>query len=881
MLRRINWGLVVHTLCEWARERNVWKAGQEKSVKWLASNLEEKPGLLIADEVGLGKTRIAVAAAAAVIRNGGRVVVLIPPGLKDQWENEFKQLYKALKDEAEMTEMPTSHFLRTYDSLFENVCGKPFWTANPPLVFVSHRFGIPQRLTDTGERKSHYLRWFFPLLVRWHLVENKNEVYGLGKYTEKKQTVLEPKSVKEKLAARHNAQLAGAKWLAKNAGMKLVEKIRLCELLKPKERPTVFANEPEAKSLFHRMIGELIGPVDLIVVDEAHKNRVGAQESVEKAASSRLSECINNILRPVSHKRTKYLALTATPLELTSDQWGDVLARIGMLPNDVKCKKDAATQFANVLKRTVWHSELDLQPLLDAKELFVSKFQGWLSRRRWSDHERIKECAELLGDGKKSAHPHRKWFINSMPLMKMNLPSRNAILASEGLAQVAKASNAPMTSKLMGLRYSDGCVVVSPEGATEKAQGQAQVSMGSDGRQKREKFWRCLSASSVHNLLHKGNRKETALHCHPRIEFAVEKIESLLAEDRDCLGYDYKSKVLVFCAFNAPLLALTQALNIRAFLKDLKKGVPTSLPAPLHSSDAEVSYWATKLDISVDIERVERLSKAYGAARTDLRKACGILVRSWTTQPHRSLRTEISTETESLIVDWLVFNLPLTAFSDDLRSTGVAERLLEKLFDVDPPEDASEAAGEIEVSAIDEKSICESIREEMPVGGSPRSAFARAMYGEVKPKTRRTLQFRFNQQDMNPQVLVAQAAVASEGLNLHEACRKVVLFHLDWNPAKIEQQIGRVDRQNSLWMQQFERWKASQHPSRSDPPQIEIHTIALAGTYDDHRSKVIVERQQMMRAQIFGELVPYEILAVLPQTLQDQIRSAAPDFSPL
>lgn len=42
-------------------------------------------------------------------------------------------------------------------------------------------------------------------------------------------------------------------------------------------------------------------------------------------------------------------------------------------------------------------------------------------------------------------------------------------------------------------------------------------------------------------------------------------------------------------------------------------------------------------------------------------------------------------------------------------------------------------------------------------------------------------------------VLLATDA-AGEGLNLHEACRLVINLELPWNPMRLEQRIGRVDR---------------------------------------------------------------------------------------
>ena len=158
------------------------------------------------------------------------------------------------------------------------------------------------------------------------------------------------------------------------------------------------------------------------------------------------------------------------------------------------------------------------------------------------------------------------------------------------------------------------------------------------------------------------------------------------------------------------------------------------------------------------------------------------------------------------------------------------------------------------------------------------SGIASLMYGKTKPPTRRTLQYRFNHKHMNPRILIAQAAVASEGLNLHEACRKIVLFHLDWNPARIEQQIGRIDRQGSLWMKEFTN--NSMSINNSNPPRIEIYTLALEGTYDDHRRQVVIDRQKTLKSQLFGELTTSEVIGSLSGELQNELAELAPDLRP-
>ena len=64
------------------------------------------------------------------------------------------------------------------------------------------------------------------------------------------------------------------------------------------------------------------------------------------------------------------------------------------------------------------------------------------------------------------------------------------------------------------------------------------------------------------------------------------------------------------------------------------------------------------------------------------------------------------------------------------------------------------------------------------------------LHGGLPAAERTLVQQRFNQ---NGGLLLATDA-AAEGLNLHHRCRLVVNYELPWNPARLEQRIGRVDR---------------------------------------------------------------------------------------
>ena len=162
-----------------------------------------------------------------------------------------------------------------------------------------------------------------------------------------------------------------------------------------------------------------------------------------------------------------------------------------------------------------------------------------------------------------------------------------------------------------------------------------------------------------------------------------------------------------------------------------------------------------------------------------------------------------------------------------------------------------------------------------------QGGFARIMYGGTSASSRRMIQLAFNRPNSSPRVLVAQSMVGREGLNLHKACKTVVIVHPEWNPGVVEQQIGRVDRVASHWCGALESALAA----GTDPaqlPRIDIHPIVFQGTYDEHNWSVLRNRWNDLRAQLHGMVLPSS------EAPEDQdgnermseIAAAAPNFSP-
>lgn len=143
------------------------------------------------------------------------------------------------------------------------------------------------------------------------------------------------------------------------------------------------------------------------------------------------------------------------------------------------------------------------------------------------------------------------------------------------------------------------------------------------------------------------------------------------------------------------------------------------------------------------------------------------------------------------------------------------------------------------------------------------------------------MQLAFNRKQGHPKVLVAQSLVGREGLNLHKACRTVVLLHPEWNPGVVEQQIGRVDRIGSLWEEKLNQVIAGTQTD-GDLPRIEIRPVVFRGTYDEKNWQVLHDRWDDLRAQLHGLVISPRIAEKYwnVDKLMAEINDAAPNFSP-
>jgi SNF2 family DNA or RNA helicase len=78
---------------DWARQR--------RTASDILNRLEQQEGVILADQVGMGKTYVALAVAVSQILSTpelGQVAIFVPPAVADKWVREWKKFSESLLD---------------------------------------------------------------------------------------------------------------------------------------------------------------------------------------------------------------------------------------------------------------------------------------------------------------------------------------------------------------------------------------------------------------------------------------------------------------------------------------------------------------------------------------------------------------------------------------------------------------------------------------------------------------------------------------------------------------------------------------------------------------------------------------------------------------
>lgn len=815
---------------------------------------------LLADEVGMGKTRIAVALIEAVRQAGGRSAVVLPPGLGAQWRDELRRFnpddntllplrsYESFiagfshPDDANAHErgyMKARAQKRQKDRRLQRELPERTWV-DERILMISHSFAVMQFQSAQDPSRRSWRRELLPSVVRFLSDEHSDDT---------------PVDSVEHVLATQRAARAIADTLH---GVDTTH-LQACVHRQ--------VGSGEFRETILPLIGRALGRFDLVVIDEAHKTR--GQDS-----------SLSRILGPVTWESDDpfRLGMTATPVELNADQWLDTIARIsgrddGKDIDGLEAIRAPLATYVEVVAR-LRREELD-EELVAEFETAAAGFHAALApfvlRRDKRDDPAYAGFIKRFGD-----------YRDVRPLL-VEPQANDSAFSRQWLrrfAAVEALSHLPDSGRaLKRLRLA----IPQGLGLAEQDDDDRSEAPATDGHTDGD----AVGLTVWHAALTEGAAPD-AIYGHPAILSAVKLIEGYTTPQSGSIPPKTPEKVLVFGRFIAPLDALTRLLDAREMLRQLARAdghwparrIPDANEAAVRAALKDKALWTGPTSLKElnqlladryrqwENQRQQTLARLHDdiLALADTGDASAVLLSSiWSRGT-----SDDATEVPRLRIAALLEALD-SRRRPEARHDWTTEALLEHFGDL-----LVELTGEDDTDDPDRQrtEMAERVLDHLKAFSGREGSFARMMSGDTKAQTRRNLQSAFNRRSSWPMVLVAQSLVGREGLNLHEACRTVVLLHSEWNPAIVEQQIGRVDRKNSLWIKMVDTWDGT-----GVPPRINIHPIVVRGTYDEHNWQVLDTRWKELRAQLHGDVLP-ETHRMRDCPMVEKIRQITPRFAP-
>jgi hypothetical protein len=872
--------------------------GQRASLAWMAERLPQS-GVVLADEVGTGKTRIACAVVHAVLEAGGRAAVVVPHGLMHQWVAESRKLRAKSLAPKKLTTF--TEFLREASS---NEASRADFSPCPDASewwLISHGFRAPLVRSN-----SYVWRAALPAFVELHLASRNERQDGRTRIG-KLQRELEDTRASwwgwngmAQVASEVAPRVRGRRDLRKR--MAALPPLNVSSW-NNEALIAQFGNDGDGRPLTEELMGLWLGEFDLLVVDEAHKSRGEVEldaAALGAASGSVLARLVDALLRQPANGRR--LCLTATPMELELSQWLDLLsrARSGIDQERgrrvVKRLHDAASRAA-----VAPDEGIRLDELCAAARDFTSALAPHVTRRRRDEDPLVTRFRDgaALPDG--LPHPHRRIRrvqIGWPETVGQNSPWLEVLFAAECMSQSARGltlkdtAEWPRAVRDAYTKLSAGHVSIDLSETSDalRVPEPGIVDDHTRGKIARVAYWYRRLRDGRRRVL-EGLPLEPGFELdpdaeHPRILAAVKEIEDWTLK---------REKVLVFGVFLRPLRLLRDVLNVRQALRAADAGRP--IAHAVHSDSALLGIALRQLHrLRVEGALSGLLStgngsemrraladthKAYERLRDKVRRRAKRAVGKWRADPSLLGGAPVDRELDGALEDHLVSFV----LDDSLAATSESGELTDERFDTLTNEFVEERLppllGELGSEDADEEQAVlrqQALRALIEDDDGRQSFHARLLQGATRWETRRYLQGAFNRPGASPWVLIAQSQVGREGLNLHESCRVVVQFHAEWNPAVLEQQIGRVDRKGSLWEQRAQQWLDG--GAQGDPPFVEVRQLVFEGTYDAFQWDRVMRRQHVFDASLFGSLLPADAWDRVPEGRLPELLAAAPSFRP-
>jgi hypothetical protein len=866
---------------------------QLETVRQILRRLETQPGLVLADEVGMGKTFVAlsVALAAAVNDKGRRpVVIMVPPSLRRKWPNDWEVFTRlCLKRPADQAlRVASAHSGLEFFKVLDDTPAK-----RARIIFLTHG-AFQVTLTDPwvklaiiraalhgihlGIRRQALPR-FVASLVRTKSRFDDPELYQrlLGRDCARWKELINDR-------APGNYQLDDDP--VPEAVIKVLDRgdVDLSDLTDslrtlPARASSHIAERLDSirgqlnsamRSIWPRALAQARFRSPLLILDEAHHLKNPATKLASLFVEPEIKEESDMLAGALSGGFERMLFMTATPFQLGHHELLHILERFDGIAWDTlpAMTRDSFSERLRVLTTA-----------LDAAQRATTELDQQWRTIRWDDipgggPEGVDDWWQaLMGSG---AHPERILIVR-----RAYNRALEGMRAAEELLQpwvIRHLRSRFLAAGIPRRRRLDGVALKSDQDGEREgipiaedallpfllaARSQAMVARSQRaGGTARATFAEGLASSYEAFLetrnrdpqkgpgveeeaegrfdedarlarylqrLHEALPSGESLGRHPKVLPLVERVVAL---------WERGEKVVVFCHY----LATGRAL-VRHISAEIDRCMYARVSRSVGCSDAEARDRVRRAGDAFDQGRP--LERALAEFLEPVLAAHPTLAGDLASRVHEVVRRFV--RTSPFLTRYL--NLGRTdradAFHAALDTTdGSGLTLRRKLEDFvtfiadrcqdNEREEYLEALEGITPGARGEPPRDTSDLDE--VRGGIRLPNVRLANGPVRPATRQRLLLGFNS-PFFPEVLVASRVMA-EGVDLHLNCRYVIHHDLSWNPSTVEQRTGRVDRIGA---------KAE----RAGEP-ILVYWPYVAGTQDEKMFRVVRDRERWFQV-VMGE----------------------------
>lgn len=865
---------------------------QMKTAEAILARLTSQPGVVLADEVGMGKTFVAMAVAASVAwADKGRnpVVVMVPASLKSKWPRDFEVFLKRClrtTDRGNRTIEPAIaedgvEFLKLLDDplgqrkqiifLTHGALSRGLtdpWTklailkaalrsrrlrdqrrafprfAAEILLFKSKYAGREQLFEDLMDRRTSEWR---------EILKSHGEDPGDDPVPERIATVLEKGAVDLDLLEKALLGLPLRHSASRNERVKTVRRSLVGPL----------------REVWREALIESKFSSPLLILDEAHHLKNPKTTLASLFVDSEALEDAKALQGALKGRFERMLFLTATPFQLGHDELLNVLGRFrGIRWKDGSPRmtiEDFAAQQAELRGAldAAQHSSLALderwgtlcaEDLRPASDWWAAACDSpsTASDRLQSVLRLFDACRDKMSEAETLLRP---WVIRHLRNRNFHGTEerRRKVRPGSGIREggsenagiaieqdsllpflLVARSQAVATAARAGEVSAGIKRLTFVEGLASSYEAYRSTRVGSDDGRALEAILdeddgsTAIEQPHAESLL-KRYQEELKKALGKRANARHPKIAATVDQVRHL--WHLGEKVLIFCHFRATGRALETHIS-----KAIEHEIAAKASRALGCKMSEVPA------------RLKALGEAFDPgrpAREHLdREVAEILdnVASFTTEERERIADIIRrfVRTESFLVRYF-----------PLDERDAVERLRIALDHKDQSGLSLRAKLQQFVTFLDERA--EEREEylvallEMQTGRNVRRAT-----GETNQEQRRRLLLSFNTPFV-PDVLVASSVLA-EGVDLHLDCRYVIHHDLSWNPSTLEQRTGRVDRIGA---------KAE----RVSQP-IHVFLPYLGGTQDEKMYRVVRDRERWFQV-LMGE--KYELDEIRKDQLAERV----------